>query len=142
MTPKRIILVRHGRSAANDDTTIYSRVPDYKIELVEKGREQARVSGEHIRELIGDESYGVYVSPYRRTLQTKDCIVERIGHAPVFDYQAVAVVSLDSGFLRFPSSPAELSHRRDDSRRRRGVCIVGTFFGKRIFDGRRCIVCC
>ena len=42
MTPSRIILVRHGRLAANDDTTIYSRVPDYKIELVEQGHEQAR----------------------------------------------------------------------------------------------------
>ena len=41
MTPKRIILVRHGRSAANDDPTLYSRVPDYKIELVEQGREQS-----------------------------------------------------------------------------------------------------
>lgn len=38
MTPKRIILVRHGRSAANDDTTLYSRVPDHKRELVEQGR--------------------------------------------------------------------------------------------------------
>ena len=85
MTPKRIIPVRHGRSAANVDATIYSRVPDYKIELVEQGREQARVAGEHIREIIGGESYGVYVSPYRRTIQTKECIVERIGCRPVFD---------------------------------------------------------
>lgn len=38
MTPKRIILVRHGRSAVNDDTTLYSRVPDHKRELVEQGR--------------------------------------------------------------------------------------------------------
>lgn len=86
MTPKRIILVRHGRSEANDDPTVYSRIPDYKIELVEQGREEARRAGEHIRELIGGESYGIYVSPYRRTVQTKDCIVERIGHAPAFDY--------------------------------------------------------
>ena len=41
MTPMRIILVRHGRSVANDDQTVYSRVPDYKIELVDEGREQS-----------------------------------------------------------------------------------------------------
>ena len=35
MTPKRIILVRHGRSAANDNPTVYSRVPDHKSELVD-----------------------------------------------------------------------------------------------------------
>ena len=45
-----------GRSAANDDPTLYSRVPDYKIELVEQGREEARAAGGHIRELIGDDS--------------------------------------------------------------------------------------
>ena len=87
MTPKRIILVRYGRPKANDDPTMYSRLPDYKIELVEQGREEALQAGDHIRELIGGESYGIYVSPYRRTVQTKDCIVERIGHAPAFDYQ-------------------------------------------------------
>ena len=86
MTPKRIILVRHGRSAANDDSTVYSRVPDYKIELVEEGREQSRTAGDRIREIIGEESYGVYVSPYVRTVQTKVHIVERIGRSPTFDY--------------------------------------------------------
>ena len=40
MIPKRIILVRHGRSEANDGPTVYSRVPDYKIEPVDVGREQ------------------------------------------------------------------------------------------------------
>lgn len=37
MAPKRIILVRHGRSAANGDPTVYSRVSDYKMEIVEQG---------------------------------------------------------------------------------------------------------
>ena len=97
MTPKRIILVRYGRSAANDDPTVYSRVPDYKIELVEQGREQARVADGHIREIIGDESYGVYVSPYSRTVQTKDCIVERIRHTPISDCQAPCLREQDTG---------------------------------------------
>ena len=45
MTPKRIILVRHGRSASNDDPAGYRRVPDYKIELVDEGCEQAPQTG-------------------------------------------------------------------------------------------------
>ena len=97
MTPMRIILVRHGRSEANDDSTLYSRVPDYKIELVEQGCEQARAAGDHVREIIGGESYGVYVSPYRRTVQTKECIVERIGHAPLFDCQEPYLREQDMG---------------------------------------------
>ena len=45
MTFTQIILVRHGRLAANDDSAVYSRVPDYKIELVDAGREQAQQTG-------------------------------------------------------------------------------------------------
>ena len=37
MMPKRIILGWHGRSAANDDPTLYSRMSDYKTELVDEG---------------------------------------------------------------------------------------------------------
>ena len=99
MTPKRIILVRHGRSAANDDPTVYSRIPDYKIELVDQGREQARTAGDHIREIIGGESYGVYVSPYVRTVQTKNHIVEMIGRSPTFDYQDPCLREQDTGNL-------------------------------------------
>lgn len=62
MTPKRTILVRYGRSAMDDDLSAYSRVPDYKIELVDEGREQAWTAGDHIREIVGDESYGAYLS--------------------------------------------------------------------------------
>ena len=44
MTPKRIILVRHGRSEANEDVSMYSRVLGYKISLVEQGRKEARTA--------------------------------------------------------------------------------------------------
>lgn len=99
MTPERIILVRHGRSAANDDPTLYSRVPDYRIELTDAGKEQAREAGVRIARLIGEESYGVYASPYRRTIQTKDGIVEGIGRKPLFDYQDPCLREQDTGNL-------------------------------------------
>ena len=31
-------MIRHGQSAANADTSIYNRVPDYRIPLTELGR--------------------------------------------------------------------------------------------------------
>ena len=34
-------MIRHGQSAANADTSIYNRVPDYRIPLTELGVEQA-----------------------------------------------------------------------------------------------------
>ncbi|KAE8677724.1 Phosphoglycerate mutase-like protein AT74 [Hibiscus syriacus] len=50
--PKRIILVRHGESEGNLDTSAYSKIPDYKISLTEEGRAQARLAGSHLRDLI------------------------------------------------------------------------------------------
>ena len=99
MTPKRIILVRHGRSEANEDATVYSCVPDYKIALVEQGREEARRAGLKIAALIGEASFGVYVSPYLRTVQTKECILSQIGRNPAFDYQDPCLREQDTGNL-------------------------------------------
>lgn len=87
MTPKRIILVRHGESEANVDPSVYARVPDWRIQLTEKGIAQAKEAGERICSLLGDETFGVFVSPYQRTMQTKDGILDGIGRSPVFDHQ-------------------------------------------------------
>lgn len=87
MMPKRIILLRHGESEANVDPTVYARVPDWQIALTGKGVEQAKDAGRKIGSILGEEPFGVFVSPYRRTLQTKDAMLEGIGRKPVFDYQ-------------------------------------------------------
>ena len=87
MTPKRIILVRHGESEANVDPTVYARVPDWRIALTENGVAQARDAGRKIAGLIGGESFGVFSSPYVRTEQTKNAILDGMGREPVFDYQ-------------------------------------------------------
>ena len=44
--PRKIIMIRHGQSAANADTSIYNRVPDYRIPLTALGLEQATAAGE------------------------------------------------------------------------------------------------
>ena len=41
--PRRIILIRHGESEGNVDSTVYSRTPDHAVELTSKGIKQARV---------------------------------------------------------------------------------------------------
>ena len=68
--PRRIVLVRHGESTGNVDDTVYEREPDHALALTDKGRQQARATGERIREIFGDEQVSVYVSPYRRTHET------------------------------------------------------------------------
>jgi len=70
--PKRIILIRHGESQGNVDKTVYAKTPDYAVRLTEKGIKQAEVAGRNINTIIGDESYGIYFSPYFRARQTMD----------------------------------------------------------------------
>ena len=49
MKPKRIILIRHGESQANVDRYLFGQVPDYTIELTDKGHEQAKEAGSYSR---------------------------------------------------------------------------------------------
>lgn len=73
--PRRIILVRHGESEGNMDESVYTRVPDPKIGLTDRGKTQAEECGQRIKAMIekdGDKNWQLYfyVSPYRRTLET------------------------------------------------------------------------
>lgn len=75
MKPKRIILIRHGESEANVNKYLFAKVPDYTIELTEKGREQAKEVGERLKELVGGESIYFYYSPFWRARSTFEVIV-------------------------------------------------------------------
>jgi broad specificity phosphatase PhoE len=75
MKPNRIILVRHGESQGNENREIYATVPDYALQLTDKGIRQAREAGRHLRSLIGDESVFFYISPLWRTRMTFEEIV-------------------------------------------------------------------
>ncbi len=70
MKPDRIVLVRHGQSVGNVNKEIYKEIPDYALQLSEEGKAQAVEAGRRFRELIGDESFKCYVSPFWRTRQT------------------------------------------------------------------------
>ena len=75
--PKRIILIRHGQSQGNQDSKIYSTVPDHAIGLTETGREEALQCGEKLRKLIGnDDTLICFVSPFRRSKETCDLICQ------------------------------------------------------------------
>ena len=82
MKPKRIILVRHGQSAGNVDKRVYNKQPDYSVPLTDLGVKQAYDAGRELRLLLGDETVGIYTSPYYRTRGTTEQIVRHIN--PVF----------------------------------------------------------
>jgi broad specificity phosphatase PhoE len=67
-------MVRHGQSVANQDQSIYNRIPDYRIPLTQLGVAQAREAGEQIRRQLNGEKVSVYVSPYLRAYQTLEAL--------------------------------------------------------------------
>jgi broad specificity phosphatase PhoE len=76
LLPRRLVLVRHGESQANVDRSTYSRVPDWKIELTEKGQAQASECGARLRsQILRDVPTYFYVSPYVRARQTLNQIL-------------------------------------------------------------------
>ena len=68
--PDRIILIRHGQSEANINPSLYRTIPDAKINLTQKGKEQALKASEELSKIVGKGSVKFYVSPYIRTIQT------------------------------------------------------------------------
>lgn len=85
MKPKRIILVRHGESQGNLDKNIYKKIPDYALDLTDKGKEQAFIAGQEIAKIIQGESAGFYISPHWRTRRTYQHIARSI--KPHFLYE-------------------------------------------------------
>jgi len=52
------------------DKYLFGSVPDYTIELTEKGKNQAVEAGKRLKELVQDESLYFYVSPFWRARST------------------------------------------------------------------------
>lgn len=78
MKSKRIFLIRHAQSAGNINRSLYKSVPDWKIELSDDGHKQASELGDRLsEELKNYGSVAVYTSPYKRTLQTWENILEK-----------------------------------------------------------------
>ena len=75
----REFLIRHGQSEGNVDPSIYYEKNDCDIELTDVGMNDARNVAQKIQNLSDASRYwSVYFSPYRRAVDTKDAIVERM----------------------------------------------------------------
>ena len=74
--PKRRILMRHGESQGNWDTTVYTTIPDHNIQSTVQGMAQTLYADEHLHRVIGshdcspDWRVQFYVSSYARTRST------------------------------------------------------------------------
>lgn len=91
--PKRLVVVRHGESEANvfqefidrgepvGFSVEYSKVNDAEVALTPRGREQALRVGAYLKQRFGDFDYS-FVSPFRRTRETFEKIIEAYGTDP------------------------------------------------------------
>jgi hypothetical protein len=66
--PKRVIVIRHGESEGNVDSTMYKCCPDNALHITERGWVEALSAGKKIRSIVGDESCCFIVSPYGKSL--------------------------------------------------------------------------
>ncbi|KAG9787242.1 phosphoglycerate mutase-like protein, partial [Aureobasidium melanogenum] len=74
--PRLIIIIRHAQSEGNRDKTIHQTTPDHKVGLTPEGHRQALEAGQKLRELLrGDDTLHFFISPYRRTRETTEGIL-------------------------------------------------------------------
>lgn len=100
MRPKRIILIRHGKSEGNANGKLREIIPDYALNLTQEGVEQAKYAGREIKKIIGRESIQVYLSPYYRTRQTYQYIEESVKDNIVRIVEDPRIREQDWGHLR------------------------------------------
>jgi len=80
MSPlENIFVIRHGESEEDVGPDIKKEAKDTEIGLTPKGIRQARESAEAIRNDLADfEHITLYVSPYKRTQQTAQIIIDTL----------------------------------------------------------------
>lgn len=79
MKPKKIFLIRHGESVANNDRNIYHQLSNHKIPLSVNGMKQAQECGKQLRDKLVSKNIFFYLSPFLRTKQTFKNILDNLG---------------------------------------------------------------
>lgn len=77
----RIFLIRHGESICNTGENYKLGLPDHKVYLTDKGKEQAHISAKFLMKYLKENNIDIsnarmWVSPYTRTRQTADVFNE------------------------------------------------------------------
>src|SRR3989344_8118202 len=76
---EKIFIIRHGESEEDVNPENKGKARDSEIALTPKGIKQAQEAAEKIRnELDGFEHITFYVSPYKRTRQTAETIIDTL----------------------------------------------------------------
>ncbi|KAF3014471.1 hypothetical protein G7054_g1521 [Neopestalotiopsis clavispora] len=77
--PRLIILIRHAQSEGNKNRDIHQTIPDHRVKLTQDGWAQAREAGRRLRSMLrADDTLHFFTSPYRRTRETTEGILETL----------------------------------------------------------------
>ncbi|KAL4741586.1 histidine phosphatase superfamily [Aspergillus similis] len=77
--PRMIILIRHAQSEGNKNREIHQTIPDHRVKLTPEGHRQAKDAGTRLRGLLRpDDTIHFFTSPYRRTRETTEGILESL----------------------------------------------------------------
>ncbi|KAL5338663.1 histidine phosphatase superfamily [Aspergillus crustosus] len=77
--PRMIILIRHAQSEGNKNRDIHQTIPDHRVKLTAEGHRQALEAGTRLRALLRpDDKIHFFTSPYRRTRETTEGILESL----------------------------------------------------------------
>ncbi|CAL5870268.1 uncharacterized protein PFLUO_LOCUS4503 [Penicillium psychrofluorescens] len=77
--PRMIILIRHAQSEGNKNREIHQTIPDHRVKLTPEGHRQAQEAGRRLRDLLRpDDTLHFFTSPYRRTRETTEGILESL----------------------------------------------------------------
>ena len=75
----KIFLIRHGESIQNTKENNEKKLPDHKVYLTEKGKQEAEEAGKFLKQYLEENDIDIsnatlWVSPYTRTRQTAEII--------------------------------------------------------------------
>lgn len=109
-----LYFIRHGLSEGNINKLIYSEKRDCEVELAEEGREQSKNIVNSLKDLnvSNKDCYGIWYSPYVRTVQTKDIFKESIvavNHRLIFEKSNPLLREREWGDLQELSNKKALS---------------------------------
>ena len=125
MKPSKIILIRHGESIGNVNRQVYAEIPDYKLTLTSKGKQQAEECGINLKKIVKSESCLFYVSPLWRTRETFAQILKSFDKELITSREEPRIREQEWGHLRSQEASFKIDKERDH---------YGTFY-YRIPDG-------
>ena len=138
---ENIFLMRHAHSAGNEDLTLYKHIPDHAIPLSEMRMEQAVDAGKHFAtflsqspQLFEEQSIRLWYSPYLRTKQTRDGLLEGMGDAAcIFKDRREHILLTEQSFGLFDGlTDEECDEQYPEESRKFNLCKAynGRFYAK------------